>query len=63
MTTTLTPPPVRTTTELAQRLQLRAEDVERLMLESERLGVVVRVRGGWKLSAEAEARLGWLCEG
>jgi hypothetical protein len=58
VTTTLTPPSVLSTAELAQRLQLRVEEVERLMLESQAMGIVIRSHDGWKLSSTAERCLG-----
>jgi hypothetical protein len=64
MTVTLAPAPrSRTTEALAQRLCLRVEEVEQILEESERMGIVVRVRGGWRLSAKAEHTIGWALRG
>ena len=59
MTTTLaTPPRVRTTDDLARSLRIPKEQVELILEESERMGVVEHTTDGWKLSSSAERNLG-----
>ena len=53
-----TTPAVRSTADLGRLLNRGQDWIERLMAESEAMGVVERINGGWRLSEAGERRFG-----